>query len=103
MLGHESSHERLLPIVVHCSSVHPSGLVTQPSYSTLTEFELSAEGQGRISRAVPAPRAWRAKQVTRDTGAACGSRIADSRGRLIEGRIVSRQGSTTSPLRAWVG
>jgi Aminoglycoside/hydroxyurea antibiotic resistance kinase len=52
----------------------------------VTEFELSAEGQGRISRAVPAPRVRRAKQVTRDTGAACGSRIADSRGRLTERR-----------------
>ena len=59
----------------------------------VTEFELSAEGQGRINRAVPALRVRRAKQVTRDIGAACGSRIADSRGRLIEGRIVSRQGS----------
>jgi len=25
MLGYESGHERLLPVVVHCSSVHPSG------------------------------------------------------------------------------
>jgi hypothetical protein len=33
MLGHESGHERLLPIVVYCSPVHPSGLVTPPSYA----------------------------------------------------------------------
>src|SRR6266487_1678884 len=35
MLGHESGHERLLPIVVHCSSVRPSGRVRRPGSSAL--------------------------------------------------------------------
>src|SRR6266566_3701552 len=35
MLRHESGHERLLLVVVHCSSVHPSGRLTRPSSSAL--------------------------------------------------------------------
>jgi hypothetical protein len=54
-------------------------------------FGPNSEGRAVVAGAVPAPRYGGPLRMARDTDLAYGSRIADRRGRLIEGLIASRQ------------